>query len=286
MIIGFICEKTKEKMKFEDCLECAKTRVNRKLDCPFDEAIILAMIFNQKIKTDISVTMISGCHRGVFIGQHYDYYVYPSRLYWAFRGQIADKTMGDGVDLHDDAIKGNRFVKDWKGIEISGTPDLIIPSQKVLKDYETCKSIPSYLNKDRKVLARENHRTQLNLCRWLIPHEIETLEVVYFSMKETLICPVEIWPEKSKRKTDMTVDSYFEENLIPLQMALDSETMPPYQRTWTCEEYCDVSDICFQEFKKELMAARLRIVKPKTTRKGAKDGEDSGVKERRANAKT
>jgi hypothetical protein len=284
MVKGFVCEKTGERMAYEDCLECARTRLNRKLDCPFDEAVILGMIFNQTIKKNISVTMISGCHRSVFIGRHYDYYIHPRSLYWAFRGQIAHQIM-EQVDLHQDAIKEEKFIKEWEGIEISGTPDLIIPSQKVLKDYKTSKSVPSYLNKDGKVLAWENHRTQLNLYRWLIPQEIETLEVVYFSMEETRICPVEIWPDHPKRKNDLTVDSYLEENLIPLKMALDSETMPPYERTWVCQDYCDVSDICFQELKKEIMAARLRVVKPKkATKKGVKNGKDSGIEKGRANA--
>ena len=43
------------------------------------------------------------------------------------------------------------------------------------------------------------------------------MEVVYFSMEETLICPVEIWPEESTRKTEMTVRRVFEENLVAPQ---------------------------------------------------------------------
>ena len=285
MVRGFICEKTGERMAFEDCLECARTRINRKLDCPFDEATIDGMIFNQKFKKNISVTMISGCHRGTFIGRENETYVYPSQLYWAFRGQIAHKIMEE-VDLHQDEIKERPFLKEWEGIEISGIPDLIIPNQKVLKDYKTSKSVPSYRSKTTgKIYAWENHRTQLNLYRWLVPHEIDTMEVVYFSMEETLICPVEIWPEEPKRKSDISVDRYMEENLIPLKMALDSGTMPPYSRTWACEDYCDVSEICFRELKKELMAARLRVVKPKRNKKkGARNGKDSGTKKGRANA--
>jgi hypothetical protein len=68
-----------------------------------------------------------------------------------------------------------------------------------------------------------------------------------------------------------------EENLIPLKMALDSETMPLYERNWSCDGYCSVSDICFIELKKEILAARWaqRIKeggkkngKPRTTKKG------------------
>ena len=61
--------------------------------------------------------------------------------------------------------------------------------------------------------------------------------------------------------------------------------MPPYQRTWACDGYCDVADICFQELRKEVTAARLRVVKPKKRKKGGrKDGKDSGAKEGRADA--
>ena len=61
------------------------------------------------------------------------------------------------------------------------------------------------------------------------------------------------------------------ENLVPLKMALDSETMPPYERNWSCEEYCSVSDICYREFKKELLASR-RVVRLKKGDKNVKDG--------------
>ena len=179
-------------------------------------------------------------------------------MYWAFRGQIAHKIL-EAANLHPDAIKEKRFFKTWEGIEISGQPDLIIPSQKVLKDYKTTKAVPTYVNKDGVILAYENHRVQLNLYRWLIPHEIEEMEVVYYSMEETLICPVEIWPEQSTKKTEMTVDRYLEENLVPLKMALDSETMPPYKRNWACDEYCGVADICYRELKKEILASRRVI---------------------------
>jgi hypothetical protein len=255
MVVGFICEKTGERLPFEACLECARTRLNRKLDCPFDEATIAGMILNDRRGTDISVTMITGCHRSVFISRFSETYVPPSQLYWAFRGQIAHKILEE-ANLHTDAIKEKRFTKAWDGIEIIGHPDLIIPSQKVLKDYKTTKAVPSYLNKDGVITAYENHRTQLNLYRWLVPYEIAEMEVVYFSMEETLICPVDIWPEESTRKSEMTVRRVLEENLVPLKMALDSETMPPYQRNWSCDGYCSVSEICFLELKKEILAAR------------------------------
>ena len=282
MVIGFICEKTGEKMGFEDCLECAKTRLNRRLDCRFDEATIAGMIrYNYNPKNNISVTMISGCHRAIFIGRHSESYVRPSQLYWAFRGQIAHKIMEE-THLHDDAVTEQRFAKEWEGIEITGKPDLIIPSQKVLKDYKTSKSVPSYLNKEGTINAYDGHRVQLNLYRWLAPHEIDEMEIVYFSMQETLICPVEIWPKKPKGKTDMTVDRYFEKKLIPLKMALDSDTMPPYRRNWTCNGYCDVSEICFRELKKEITATRLRVVQPKK-KGGKKNGKNSTTTKRRAN---
>lgn len=269
MLIGFICERTGEQVPFGECLQCARERTGRRLDCPFDEATIEGMIFHNKHKTDISVTMISGCHRAIFIERHFDFYVMPRRRYWAFRGQIAHKIMEESR-LHEDAVVEKRFEKEWQGIPVSGTPDVIIPSQKVLKDYKTAKAVPSYLNKDGQILAYEHHRTQLNLYRWLVPHEIEEMEVIYFSMDETLICPVEIWPAEAKRKTEMTVDRLMEENLVPLKMALDSGTMPPYERGWRCDEYCDVSAICYRELKKEIMAAR-QIGR----RKGVKDGADA-----------
>lgn len=255
MIIGFVCEKTGEKLPFEACLECAKTRINRKLDCPFDEATIYGMILNETKREGITITMIAGCQRATFLNRHNQTYVKPSELYWAFRGQIAHKIL-EQAKLHPDAIREKRFYKEWEGIQLSGQPDLIIPGQKVLKDYKTTKTVPTYLNKEGNVNAYEYHRVQLNLYRWLIPHSIEEMEVIYFSMEETIICPVEIWPEESNKKSEMTVNRYLEENLIPLKMALDSETNPPYKRNWACEDYCGVSGLCYKELKNEIMASR------------------------------
>jgi len=255
MIKGFICEKTNEKVSFRDCLNCAKTRLNRKLDCPFDEAVIFGIIKNIKHKEGISVTMISGCPRSVFINRHYDTYVYPSSSYWAYRGQIAHK-INEEAEIHKDAVKEKEFEKTWEGIKITGTPDITIPKQRVLKDYKTTISIPSYTNKNGYVSAYENHRIQLNLYGWLVPYEIEEMEVVYFSMEETLICPVEIWPDEPEKKSDMTVDRYMEENLVPLHEALESGTMPPYARHWSCENYCSASEICYRELKKEISGSR------------------------------
>lgn len=286
MLKGFTCEKTGEDIPFNECLECAKSRVNRRLLCPFDEATIAGMIRHTRHKTDISVTTLSACPRSVFIDRHTEGYSYPSSMYWAFRGQIAHKIMEEGC-VHSDGVMEKRFEKEWRdGMKISGTPDLIIPSQRVLKDFKTTKAVPSYVNKDGMILAYENHRVQVNLYRWLVPYEIEEMEIVYFSMEETLICPVEIWPDEAKRKTDMTVDRYMEEHLVPLKMALDSETMPPYAKTWACDEYCGSAETCFRELKKELMAARrvvnLTQLKPKKGEKG-NDGETRD-KKRRANA--
>jgi CRISPR/Cas system-associated exonuclease Cas4 (RecB family) len=270
MVKGFLCLKTGEKMDFLDCLECARSRLNRKLDCPLDEAIISGMILAERPREGISVTMISGCHRGTFISRYFDYYLSPKELYWAFRGQLVHQLL-EKSELHKDAVKEKRFYKNWEGMEISGAPDLIVPSQKLLKDYKTTKSPPSYLNKDGKILAYEGHRVQVNLYRWLVPYEIEELEVVYMTMEETIICPVEPWHETGKKKSPSTVDRYLEDNLIPLKMALESETMPPYERNWACESYCGVREICFRELKKELMASRKLIKFKKGEKENGKD---------------
>jgi hypothetical protein len=101
------------------------------------------------------VTMITGCHRAVFINQFYETYMSPSRLYWAFRRQLAHKILIE-ANLHPDAVKEKRFTKAWDGIDIIDHPDLIIPNQKVLKDYFTTKTVPSYLNKDGIIMAYKN----------------------------------------------------------------------------------------------------------------------------------
>ena len=57
--------------------------------------------------------------------------------------------------------------------------------------------------------------------------------------------------QKSTRKTEMTVRRVSEEKRVPLKMALDSETMPPHHRNWSCDGDRSVSDICFMQLKKE-----------------------------------
>jgi hypothetical protein len=54
-------------------------------------------------------------------------------------------------------------------------------------------------------------------------------------------------------------------------MALESETMPPYERNWACESYCGVREICFRELKKELTASRKLIKFKKGEKANGKD---------------
>ncbi|MBE0448260.1 MAG: PD-(D/E)XK nuclease family protein [Actinobacteria bacterium] len=243
-LIGFKCCKASRKydtgefVSFSECISCAETTLNK---CHFTAPIIKAMIDREQEERDsITVTQLSGCLRESYLSHKYDYYADPEQLYFAFRGELAHLI----IERHQekDAVAEQRFYRECTGIKISGRPDVILPNKKLIRDYKTAKEVPRFNYPFR------NHSQQLNLYAWLVPFEIERLQVVYLDMKGVKICEAPLWSEKE-------VEALLEKKLPVLDAAFNRGSIPFADfDNWQCNGWCNVKTICRKLYEDELIS--------------------------------
>lgn len=243
-LVGFKCCKTSRKhdveklVSFSECIDCAETTKN---PCHFTAPIIRAMTEReQQEREGITVTQLAGCPRASYLGYKYDHYVDLEQLYFAFRGELAHLV----IERHQekDAIAEKRFYREYNGVKISGQPDIIIPDKKLIRDYKTAKEVPRFN------VPFRNHSQQLNLYAWLVPYEIDRLQVVYLDMKGVKICDAPLWSDKE-------IERLLEKKLPILDRAFKDNIAPPADFTnWQCNGWCNVKSVCLKLYEDELIA--------------------------------
>lgn len=245
-VVGFECAARRKrdnrgKVGFAGCLSCAETNTDR---CHYSYPILNGIIENLQDRDYISVTSLLGCLRNTYLSMTYDYFASPDDLYHMFRGSISH--LITEKYSHPDAIVEETFTKEHDGIEVSGTPDVIIPDQELIRDFKTTKSVPFFK------YPYSNHTMQLNLYRWLVPYETNHLEVQYLDMGKVKRSQAKIHPDRTQEILDT--------RLTTLKSALDMEQPPPKpapdsEDRWQCNGYCNVADICerlwIEEIKKD-----------------------------------
>jgi hypothetical protein len=165
---GFICEMSGEQVSPDECLNCALAGAP---GCEYGSPAMIAGIavnmrapgFSARIaqgndSTDIqpdfgfSATELLGCPRKYHLGQMYPWWEKPSKLYWAFRGQIMHERAEQYAALDPFAIVERRlfYYAKVRGrtVAVSGAPDLIRynPQREgwELVDYKTIKKISPF----------------------------------------------------------------------------------------------------------------------------------------------
>ena len=242
-LVGFKCSKASRKhdrerfVSFKECIACAETTIN---ECHFTAPIIKAMVQREKEEREgITVTQLSGCLRESYLSYKYDYYADLEQLYFAFRGELAHLIIERYQE--EDSIAEQRFYREYNGIRISGKPDIILPAKKLIRDYKTAKEVPRFSYPFR------NHTQQVNLYAWLVPYEIDRLQVIYLDMKGVKICDAPIW---SKRE----IEEVLEKKLPVLDKAFKDNIVPPADfENWQCNGWCNVKSICREFYEKELI---------------------------------
>ncbi len=148
----------------------------------------------------MSPTMLGDCPREVVLKRHLDYWV-PLEYAWpAYRGTIGHAIMESSKN-EPDAILEKRltceFVLKPTGETwiIKGTPDKVLPSQKLLVDYKTL---------DKTVItAKKSWTPQLSAYRWMLHQhgiEIDRAIIQEISMTHPLRLEIDLWPlQKSER---------------------------------------------------------------------------------------
>lgn len=242
-LIGFKCCKSsrkydKEKLvSFDECISCAGTTAN---ECHFTAPILRSMVDKERQEREsITVTQLSGCLRESYLSSKYDYYADPEQLYFAFRGELAHLIVEKYQEK--DTIAEQRFYRDHKGITVSGKPDAILPGKKLIRDYKTAKEVPRFSYPFR------NHSQQLNLYAWLVPYEIERLQVVYMDMKGVKICNAPLWDDRE-------IERLLDQKLPALDAAFNHGVLPPADfDNWQCNGWCNVKSLCRELYENELI---------------------------------
>jgi len=243
-LVGFKCSKASRRydrerfVSFDECIACAETTKN---ECHFTAPIIKAMIDKEQEKREsITVTQLSGCPRESYLSYKYDYHADLEQLYFAFRGELAHLVIERYQE--ENAVVEERFYREYKGIKISGKPDVIIPGKKLIRDYKTAKEVPRFSYPFR------NHSQQLNLYAWLVPYDIERLQAVYLDMKGVKVCETPLWSEKE-------IGALLDRKLPVLDAAFNRDEIPPADfDSWQCNGWCNVKSICRKLYEEELRA--------------------------------
>ena len=165
---GFLCEMSGEPLSPDECLACAQRGAP---GCDYGSPAIIAGIamnmrvpgFSTRAAQDeapkdihpdfgFSATELLGCPRKYHLGQSYPWWDRPSKLYWAFRGQIMHTQAEEYAALDPFAIAEKRlfYYTEVRGqiIAVSGAPDLIRYNPQrngwALIDYKTIKKITPF----------------------------------------------------------------------------------------------------------------------------------------------
>ena len=165
---GFICEMSGEQVSPDECLKCALAGAP---GCDYGSPAMIAGIavnmrqpgFSARIACEttpegiqpdfgFSATELLGCPRKYHLGQMYPWWDKPSKLYWAFRGQIMHTRAEQYATLDPFAIAETRLFYYAKvggrTVAVSGAPDLIRYNPQrggwELVDYKTIKKISPF----------------------------------------------------------------------------------------------------------------------------------------------
>lgn len=200
-LVGIKCEKHGE-MSFEEVL-------SGKCDCTprviIDSILEIARADYHKDDV-ITATSCLGCLRETYLSRTCDYYASISQLYYSWRGTLIHNIV-ERPELAN-WVAEERYSKTLmvgdKAIEISGKIDGYDLKEQTLHDFKTIgdKGMAFII----KSGAKEDHISQVNIYKWLCPHKIKKLGIIYLSMMNFIqtgtICEVsqsfKNTPDKSK----------------------------------------------------------------------------------------
>ena len=182
----------------------------------------------------LSVTALTGCVRQVFLKTTEPYYQRPDQQYWSYRGTLghllAERGAGPGT-VAEQRFERELLLPSGRRVTITGKPDEIDPSRRLLIDYKTTDRAPR--------LPSPLHIAQLNVYRWLVAlaHPIERLGIVYLTMKGVQKASVPLWP-------DGQVERFLQERAGALADAYAGGDWPELtEDRWMCS-FCPVTAAC------------------------------------------
>jgi CRISPR/Cas system-associated exonuclease Cas4 (RecB family) len=232
---GFHCIVDFVDVSFEQCIGCAATEGR----CQFTASLLRGMAdqSRERDRGTIGVTDLTGCVRQTYLQATRDYYRRPDQQYWAYRGTIGHTMASRGAG--EETVTEQRFERELvlpsgRRLTITGQPDEILPTRRLLVEYKTTDRPPR--------TPSAQHIAQLNCYRWLIAprFEIDTLGIVYVTMREVKKVAIPIWPEGQ-------VERFLIERAASLAQAYETGAWPEMtEDTWMCR-FCPVAEACAAE---------------------------------------
>ena len=245
MIKNIKCNIKEETVTFDECINCSKQAFN----CPVTPEYVLYLKSNISEMSSISVTKLLGCPRKAYLLKVIDYDINILDLYYAFRGGLTHLLL-EKYNMQDCIIE-TEFSKEYNGVVITGKPDKIDIKNGIIYDYKT---ITGRIGDDRTLkwgAVRLKDQIQVNIYKWLVEDkfDIRKLVVVYFGTDFSIKKEVEIRQPNTKKYKD--IQQAFDRALLlgkiwnkPLEQAIKEKLLPPTEKTWECDGYCDVSLFC------------------------------------------
>ncbi len=160
----------------------------------------------------MTATMLTGCLRLAAFRQQHEYYERPSAMWARLQGTAFHLLLQRAAS--DGEVVEQRFCRGLTGVEVCGTPDILIPARKLLLDYKRPKSLPRE--------AKPEHVAQVNIYRWLVEpqYEVDNLELVYLGASGPRRLPAAVWPLAQ-------TEAYVAARATILAAALAGGALPP-----------------------------------------------------------
>jgi hypothetical protein len=244
-------------VSFQDCLKCAQEGPQ----CDFSYPLIHGIWKGLRDWVGITVTTLLGCPLEKYLSWENDVYAPLESLMWAFRGQLFHDLMethgpGEAQDAIVEVRQSRTLDIDGDQVEISGQPDLVIPSRGVIRDHKTTRSIPQdrfscslcgrTINPQYGLACKgcgtqwgaleelvrspgrmyDNHRRQLLIYRWLLAGNglgpLRNLQVQYLDMSKAKLIAL---PQEEIASLSTTEEAIIE-RARPLHRALAYGEIP------------------------------------------------------------
>ena len=196
-------------------------------------------------KDEIHVTDLLTCLRSVYLSKNVDVSNSPVNLYWLFRGKLTHSLV-DKYKSDKRNVVETKFTRVLCEILIVGTPDIILPHLKTIRDYKTCKAVPRF------DVPYSNHKEQLQAYKWLVAPQhpdIKHLEIGYLDMRTAKLCAV------PKPMTNEQTVKWLEPRAKRLHLALTEDILPEveegYPGHWKCNGYCAYAEVCAELWREE-----------------------------------
>lgn len=155
----------------EELLEYAKTYPP---EFPWTPEMLRAMFHRERVGVGASPSTLVSCPRKLVLERETEWTQEPEKAYAAFRGTMAH-TLLEHLKHEPDAICERRVrvlvdLQDGRQMWLSGKPDKLVPSQRLIVDYKTLKELKSTND------PKGSWTPQVSTYRWMLSQDHEWLD--------------------------------------------------------------------------------------------------------------